>query len=187
MLMACFEVFCLENDLSINTNKTKVMLVNCRGTITCSSQPLAEVDTFKYLGITLSRTCLRPDGILRDRLTKARKTFNAVRSNCRLLGLNNARVKLNMANALATSILAYGSVLYACLGDVDPTLQASGTLFEQTEAFVRTMYKWALHLPRDIRGSMLYVMANAPNLQLLCKKACLRFYLSLDGYPRFAT
>lgn len=115
---------------------------------------------FKYLGLTLSAVCQRPDGILRDRLTKARKAFNAVRANCRLLGLNNARVKLQLVNAMATSILAYGSVLYACLGNVSPTLHANNVLFEETEAFLRGMYRWALHLDRNMRGSFLYLMSN---------------------------
>ena len=94
------------------------MLINCRGTIYCRAAPLEEVSAFKYLGVTLAATCYRPDGILQDRLLKARRAFNAVRANCRLLGLSNARVKLHMVNAMATSILAYGSVLYACLADV---------------------------------------------------------------------
>ena len=92
-----------------------------------------------------------------------------------------------MVNAMATSILAYGRVLFACLGDVPPTLHAHTTVFEDAETFVRDMLRWALHQPRDTRGSFLYVMANMPNLQLLCKKACLHFFLSLDTYERFAT
>ena len=92
-----------------------------------------------------------------------------------------------MVNAMATSILAYGSVLYACLADVQPTFRPTGMVFGEAEAFVRRMYRWALHMERDIRGSLLYAMANQPNLQLLCKKACHRFFLYLDGYPRFAT
>lgn len=163
------------------------MLINCRGTISCSGVPLEEVPSFKYLGITLSAVCLRPEGILRDRLDTARRAFNAVRANCRLLGLTNARVKLSLVNAMATSILAYGSVLYACLSDVAPTLHASNVLFEETEAFVRGMYRWALHLDRNLRGSFLHVLANQPNVQVLAKKACLRFFTGLGTYERFAS
>lgn len=61
---------------------------------------------------------------------------------------------------MATSILAYGSVLYACLGNVEPTLTANNIAFEQAEAFFRGMLRWALHQDRNIRGSFLYVMAN---------------------------
>ena len=130
MLLSCFNVFCAANDLTINTTKTKVMLINCQGTMMCGSTPLEEVTHFKYLGITLAARCLRPDGILLDRLAKSKKAFNAVRANCRLLGLTSARIKLALVNAMATSILAYGSVIYACLGNMEPNLHANNTTFE---------------------------------------------------------
>ena len=40
MLLSCFHIFCAENDLTINTTKTKVMLINCQGTMLCGSTPL---------------------------------------------------------------------------------------------------------------------------------------------------
>ncbi len=42
-LMTCFEGFCKTNNLAINTDKTKVMLVNCKGEITCGGTPLEVV------------------------------------------------------------------------------------------------------------------------------------------------
>ena len=169
-IMSCFHLFCLKNDLTINTTKTKVMLINCQGTIHCGPTTLKQVSDFRYLGLNLTASCTRPDAILKARLQKSRQAFYAVRANCRLLGLNNARVKLQLVNAMATSILAYGSVIYACLGNIEPTLHANTTLFEETEAFLRGMLRWALHQDRNLRGSFLYVMANHPNLQVLAKK-----------------
>lgn len=61
---------------------------------------------------------------------------------------------------MATSILAYGSVLFACLANVEPTLHANNGVFEQAEAFLRIMFRWALHQDRNVRGSFIYVMAN---------------------------
>lgn len=49
-----------------------------------------------------------------------------------------------MVGSLATSVLLYGSVIYACLGNVRTTLHANIALFESVEAFVRVMYRWAL-------------------------------------------
>ena len=164
LLFSCFHLFCLENSLVINTSKTKVMLINCTGTIKCGDTPLEEVEEFRYLGLLLKAKCLLPSGILLDRLQQSRKVFNAVRANCRLLGLSNPRVKLQLVNALATSILTYGSVLYACLGNVEPTLQANNTAFEQAESFFRGMLRWALHQDRNLRGSFLYVAANQANI-----------------------
>lgn len=47
-------------------------------------------------------------------------------------------------HSLVTSVLAYGSILYACLGDIGSTLSAHSVLYESAEALVRTMYRWAL-------------------------------------------
>lgn len=78
----------------ISTKKTKVMLVHCTGTLCCGQEALEQVDEFKYLGLKLSSNCRKPDGILRARLESARRSFNAVRANCQLLGLSNSRVRL---------------------------------------------------------------------------------------------
>jgi hypothetical protein len=35
-----------------------------------------------------------------------------------MLGISNVRVKIQLINALVTSVLMYGSVMYACMSDV---------------------------------------------------------------------
>ncbi len=163
------------------------MLVHCTGTLRCGETILQQVDEFKYLGLKLTAICQQPDGLLRARLLAARRTFNAVRANCRWMGISNSRVKLQLVSTLATSVLLYGSVLYACLGNVRTTLHANIALFESVEAFVRVMYRWALGQSRDLRGSFVYAMANQPSVQVLTQKACLRFFRGLEERPRFAT
>ena len=49
---------------------------------------------FKYLGLILSNSSSKPDVLLKARIFKAQRTFYAVRTNCRLLGISNVRVKL---------------------------------------------------------------------------------------------
>lgn len=163
------------------------MLVNCTGILYCGDIPLKQVDEFKYLGLKLTAICQKPDGLLRARLLAARRAFNAVRANCRWMGLSNSRVKLQLVSSLATGVLLYGSVIYACLGNVRTTLHANIELFESVEAFVRGMYRWALGQSRDLRGSFVYAMANQPSVQVLTQKACFRFFRSLSEHPRFAT
>lgn len=58
---------------------------------------IEEIETVKefiYLGIKLVNNSSKPDELLKDRLKLAQRTFNAVRNNCRLLGISNVRVKL---------------------------------------------------------------------------------------------
>jgi hypothetical protein len=59
-----------------------------------NSKKIDTVDEFKYLGLILSNKSSKPDMLLKARILKAQRTFYAVRTNCRLLGINNVRVKL---------------------------------------------------------------------------------------------
>ncbi len=36
-----------------------------------------------------------------------------------MLGISNVRVKIQLINALVNSVLLYGSILYACMSDVE--------------------------------------------------------------------
>ena len=76
------------------------------------------------------------------------------------MGITNIRVKINLINALVSSILMYGSVIYACLSNIEPVLQPTNVVFAQAEIFIRTMLRWALQVPMDTGGSFLYVLSN---------------------------
>jgi hypothetical protein len=60
---------------------------------------------------------------------KAKRTFHAVRTNCRLLGISNVRVKLQLINSLVSSVLMYGCVIYASLSDIDTVLTPTNVVF----------------------------------------------------------
>ena len=70
------------------------MFVNCTGQMYVKKSPIETVDQFKYLGLILQNKSCKPDVMLKARIVKAQQTFYAVRSNCRLLGISNVRVKL---------------------------------------------------------------------------------------------
>ncbi len=63
-----------------------------------------------------------PISVLKNRLNSAKHSFNAVCTNCKMLGISNIKVKLSLLNALVSSILMYGNILYACMSDVTTTL-----------------------------------------------------------------
>ena len=54
----------------------------------------------------------------------------------------------------------YGSVVYACLSNIEQVLQPTNVVFAQAEIFIRTMLRWALQVPMDTRSSFLYVLLN---------------------------
>ena len=76
------------------------------------------------------------------RLNAAKRSFISVRSNCRIIGITNVKVKLMLVNALVRSVLLYGCTLYACLSDVETTLTSTNRLFSQVEIFYRKMLRW---------------------------------------------
>lgn len=57
-------------------------------------EEIENVNEFIYLGIKLVNNSSKPEELLNDRIKLAKRTFNAVRTNCRLLGISNVRVKL---------------------------------------------------------------------------------------------
>ena len=54
----------------------------------------------------------------------------------------------------------YGSVIYACLSNVEPVVDPANMVFAQAEVFIRTMLRWALQVPVDTRSSFLYLLSN---------------------------
>jgi hypothetical protein len=76
------------------------------------------------------------------RLNAAKRSFNSVRTNCRIIGITNVKVKLLLINALVRSVMLYGCTLYACLSDVETTLLATNRFFSQVEIFYRKMLRW---------------------------------------------
>ena len=93
------------------------------------NQEIKTVDEFKCFGVILSNKATKPDQIIKARLNAAKRSFVAICSNCRIVGINNVKVKLLLVNALVRSVLVYGCVLYACMSDVLTTLTPTNGYF----------------------------------------------------------
>jgi hypothetical protein len=74
--------------------KTKAMYVNCNDKLKIGPKFVETVKQFKYLGLVLSNKCRHPEVLLDARISKAKSVYYAIRSNCKLLGISNVRVKL---------------------------------------------------------------------------------------------
>jgi hypothetical protein len=109
------------------------------------NREIETVDKFKYLGIILANNETTPISILKARLNSAKRSFNAVCTNCKMLGISNVKVKLSLLTALVSSILLYGNILYACMSDVTTTLTPKNKIFREVEIFQRKMLRWALN------------------------------------------
>jgi hypothetical protein len=70
------------------------MFINCKGNLTVNNMNITTVNRFKYLGLILSDSSTKPEELLQARINKAVSTFYAVKTNCKLLGISNVRVRL---------------------------------------------------------------------------------------------
>ncbi len=136
------------------------MYVNSVGNLKVEKKKVKSVKEFKYLGLILSNSSSKPEALLQARINKANSVFYAIRSNCRLLGISNVRVKLQLVNALVASVLQYGCVVYACLSNVESALEHTNLVFSKAEILFRRMLRWALNFNMDKRSSFLYVISN---------------------------
>jgi hypothetical protein len=59
-----------------------------------SNAEIKTVNEFRYLGLSIVNNSNKPDKLLVDRIQHATRTFNALKSNCRLLGLTNVWVRI---------------------------------------------------------------------------------------------
>jgi hypothetical protein len=41
----------------------------------------------------------------------------------------------------------YGSVVYACLSNIESVLEPTNVVFAKAEIFIRSMLRWALQVP----------------------------------------
>lgn len=92
-----------------------------------------------------------------------------------------------MVNALVCSVLVYGSVIYACLSNVESVLTHSNLIFSQAEIFVRKMLRWAFGFDIDTRCSLMYIISNQTTLQVNAQKSVFRFFKSLTDFPRYCS
>jgi hypothetical protein len=76
------------------------------------------------------------------------------------MGISNIRVKLQLVNALVSSVLQYGCIVYACLSNVESALDPTNLIFAKAEILIRTMLRWALNVDVNTRNSFLYMLSN---------------------------
>ncbi len=75
--------------------------------------------------------------MLEARIEKALQAFYKIKNHARLLGLFNRRVRIQLVNAIATSNLMYGSVIFSCLGPTRISLVGGTAVFKRAEVLMR--------------------------------------------------
>lgn len=97
--------------LTINTNKTEIMSLNhcpITGHITVNDKELANVDTFKYLGSTITSDC-KLDKELDSRIQCASTSFGRLWGRLWSSHDITKETKMNVYTAVVTSAMLYGA------------------------------------------------------------------------------
>ena len=95
-MIIAFETFCTLKGLKINVTKTKAMQINMNVNFKCYSQPIENVEEFKYLGLIINRAKNNPAAMLNMRIKKTEAAFRSIKCHARLLGLFNRRVRVQL-------------------------------------------------------------------------------------------
>jgi hypothetical protein len=119
--------YCQQWGLTVNIDKTKVMRLSSGGSsntekaalqaaeqagLTFAGQRLAVVTQFKYLGIMFhSSTCLAGSAAP-ARTTAAWAAMHKMQAKCAALGLEAARLRLQLFGMMVDSVLSYGSAVW---------------------------------------------------------------------------
>ena len=110
--------YCMENDLTVNTNKSHLMQVSRRKStnqpkIYYKDRPLIWVDSFRYLGVNISRTNNLSKGLneICQQASKAQRVLDMHTVNHPTVTLNHI---FELFDTLIRPILTYGCAVWGC-------------------------------------------------------------------------
>ena len=139
-MLSATETYCNKWRLSINTNKSKILILNKRSQNNHSfklyDSKLEEVQSYNYLGIIISKRGDFKIAInhLHD---KAARAFYSIRKHFNFYNNTNPKTLLRLFDSIIKPILLYGSEIWALYGwskntikDINNFLLCTNTKFE---------------------------------------------------------
>ena len=116
--------YCQQWGLTVNTVKTKLLLMSGKHTqpaaqqaaeeagLTFDGQPLAAVTSFKYLGIVFHASTCQAGAAAPARTKAAWAALHNSRARCAALGIEAARVQLRLFSTMVDPVLSYGAEVW---------------------------------------------------------------------------
>ena len=116
-LLDILRTFSHDRGLTVNIEKTKVLVFAKRKTsisppLMYAEQPLAQVDSFKYLGTTFHKTKGFSQAIAELQTAGKRAVF-ALQRRCAELGIKDTRLICRLFDTLVLPVLSYGCEIWA--------------------------------------------------------------------------
>jgi sorting nexin-29 len=168
--LLCLEEYCREKDLTLNTEKTKIIVFKKRidkklyQTFQLNNKTIEIVDELKYLGTKLYRTG-NWQIEMKDRTTSANFAFNKMKNL--ILSQKNVcwSTKSTLVNSMVESVLMYGSEVWG----VEDTTEVS-------KAHVK-FYKMLLFLPMNTPEYAVNLEVGVKPISMLITERCLSFWI----------
>jgi hypothetical protein len=166
--------FCEGRGLSVNVEKTKVVVFGSRSMLKNSlifrDMKIEQVVSFRYLGLELHQS-----GSFKVAATtlleSARKATFGLHSRCAALHINDPKLKCKLFDALVRPILSYGCEVWSM----------DTGLGEELERWHRKFMRTILKLPSHSVSSMVYGELGRMPLHHQWYKQLLRFWNQLLG------
>ena len=113
--------------LQLNAKKTECMVISIKAVIpkcniACKGDKIKQVNTFQYLGCTLTPDC-KGDTEVKNRIGQSKTTFN----NMKCIFTNNRislTIKIRVIRAYVLSVLSYGCECWTLTKDTEKRLEA---------------------------------------------------------------
>jgi hypothetical protein len=110
------EAFCTVRGLTVNIDKTKVVVFGSRAAmkepVTYNNVPIEQVISFRYLGLELHQSGTFQIAVAKL-LESARRATFALHSRCSALHIKDPKLKCSLFDALVYPIMAYGCEVWS--------------------------------------------------------------------------
>ena len=162
--------YCLTSALSVNTEKTKVVIFNkqrgCSPDFRINMKEIQVLSDYKYLGIVLSDNCSFKPAVL-TLATQAKKALFTLKKALQNLHYPSPAISCFLFDALVCPIMEYGCEVWIA------------TAGECLEMVHKTFCKYALGLPISATNVACYGELGRPPLTLKRKLRAIKYWLRL--------
>jgi hypothetical protein len=156
-MLDCLHLFCKANALTVNTNKSQVVVFNTpthhAHHFTYAEQNMPVGDEYTYLGVTFhSKDGLK--SMMNTRTQKARAALCAMLNRCVETRVHNVQIVCNLFNALVAPVLNYGCEAWGMQHLAKLRRNEWGMGYE-AEKLQMTLLRRALHVRKSISKAVL--------------------------------
>jgi Reverse transcriptase (RNA-dependent DNA polymerase) len=169
-------VWCLVNEMAINTAKCGTFLMEDK--LSIRSEPIPITDVYRYLGVPLSNKGIEPTPLLEDNYNKALGAFLSVKDS--LAGHSwPPATKINIYKMFIRSVMEHGAPLVTLAGNQPAYKESVRTGLLKLQNLQYECLRWAFDRKRP--APTLESMAGLSPIKIRFAELTARFRLHLEA------